>query len=305
MSSPAQRPDGALSIGDLSVACGISPHTLRVWERRYGRPEALRLPSGHRRYSSRDVPWLRQVHELLAYGHRPSALLAMSAQELEQTSTREREARSADPRVRSWLAEFRRSGPAGLQACIAEAFQARGPRHAVARGIACFMEEVGREWAEGQLTIAQEHAITEVTEDALRRERQKREGALSQSELALLLATPSGERHGLGLQMAALAATEAGARTLILGVDLPVSEIAQATVEHGARAAGISVSLAYGGPEAGRQVQELRDLLPSDLELLVGGLGARAASRGVPGVRVLGSLEDLAAWAAVQRPAGA
>ena len=40
-----------LSIGELSRATGLSIDTLRVWERRYGRPVPVRLPSGHRRIS--------------------------------------------------------------------------------------------------------------------------------------------------------------------------------------------------------------------------------------------------------------
>lgn len=60
------------SIGDLADATDIAPATIRVWERRYGRPKPVRLPSGHRRYSSDEVTWLRRVGEALANGHRPS-----------------------------------------------------------------------------------------------------------------------------------------------------------------------------------------------------------------------------------------
>ena len=38
---------------------------MRIWERRYGRPEAVRLPSGHRRYTDAQVTWLRRVAEAL------------------------------------------------------------------------------------------------------------------------------------------------------------------------------------------------------------------------------------------------
>ena len=40
---------------------GIGRDTLRVWERRYGRPEPIRLPSGHRRYTAEQIRWLRRV----------------------------------------------------------------------------------------------------------------------------------------------------------------------------------------------------------------------------------------------------
>lgn len=297
MEAAAHPGPDALSIGDLSVACGISPHTLRVWERRYGRPAARRLPSGHRRYASSDVAWLRQVHELIAYGHRPGGLLTLPAEEIGALTRRERGQRQGDPRIASWLEDFRNSGPVLLRRRVASVLQELGPERAVAQGIASFVEQVGLQWQEGQLSIAEEHAITEVLEDLLRAERQTWEGGLPPARPDLVLAAASGERHGLGLQMAALVATAAGARTLLLGVDLPIGEIALAAARHEARAAGLSVSLAHSGSEAGRQVQELRDLLPAGVELLVGGLGARAACRGVPSATVVARLEELGAWA--------
>jgi MerR family transcriptional regulator, light-induced transcriptional regulator len=50
-----------LSIKEVARATGVSEGTLRMWETRYGFPDPERLPSGHRRYSSRDVACVRQV----------------------------------------------------------------------------------------------------------------------------------------------------------------------------------------------------------------------------------------------------
>ena len=60
------------SIGDVAEATGISVDTVRVWERRYGKPKPVRLPSGHRRYTDAQIRWLRRVAEALAHGNRPS-----------------------------------------------------------------------------------------------------------------------------------------------------------------------------------------------------------------------------------------
>ncbi|MDJ0522022.1 MAG: MerR family transcriptional regulator, partial [Planctomycetota bacterium] len=49
------------SIGEVAEATGLTPETLRIWERRYGRPVAVRLPSGHRRYTDEQIVWLRRV----------------------------------------------------------------------------------------------------------------------------------------------------------------------------------------------------------------------------------------------------
>ena len=44
-----------LTIGELARRTGVAAHTLRMWETRYGFPQPLRRPSGHRRYDERVV----------------------------------------------------------------------------------------------------------------------------------------------------------------------------------------------------------------------------------------------------------
>ena len=50
-------------IGTVADVTGVNPITLRAWERRYGKPRAVRLPSGHRRYTQDQVRWLRRIAE--------------------------------------------------------------------------------------------------------------------------------------------------------------------------------------------------------------------------------------------------
>lgn len=56
MSTAFKSGDAAtLTIGDLSERTGVTTATLRAWEQRHGFPLPQRLPSGHRRYTERDV----------------------------------------------------------------------------------------------------------------------------------------------------------------------------------------------------------------------------------------------------------
>jgi MerR family transcriptional regulator, light-induced transcriptional regulator len=50
-----------LSIGEVVDRSGVAEGTLRMWERRHNFPAPERLPSGHRRYSERDVELIRRV----------------------------------------------------------------------------------------------------------------------------------------------------------------------------------------------------------------------------------------------------
>lgn len=49
------------SIGDVAGLTGVAEGTLRMWERRHGFPEPVRLTSGHRRYGERDLQAVQRV----------------------------------------------------------------------------------------------------------------------------------------------------------------------------------------------------------------------------------------------------
>jgi len=50
-----------LTMREVSTQTGVEAATLRMWEQRHGFPTPHRLPSGHRRYSARDVELIRRV----------------------------------------------------------------------------------------------------------------------------------------------------------------------------------------------------------------------------------------------------
>ena len=52
---------GGLTMREVCAQTGIEAPTLRMWEQRHGFPNPDRLPSGHRRYSRRDVELISQV----------------------------------------------------------------------------------------------------------------------------------------------------------------------------------------------------------------------------------------------------
>jgi PAS domain-containing protein len=57
------------AIGEVAAMLGLSPHTIRAWERRHLVVRPARTSSGHRRYSADDVDMLRQIkHERHMHG---------------------------------------------------------------------------------------------------------------------------------------------------------------------------------------------------------------------------------------------
>jgi DICT domain-containing protein len=86
------------SIGDVADRTGVPEGTLRMWERRHRFPVPQRLPSGHRRYSERDVELVRRVAAERAAGVALSTAI-------------ERASRDPPPPATSLFAALRRQRP--------------------------------------------------------------------------------------------------------------------------------------------------------------------------------------------------
>ena len=67
-----------------AVMLGVSPNTLRSWERRYGFPHPRRSPGGHRQYALSEIESLRAT---LAETHNVSSAIALARQRGEGPSS--------------------------------------------------------------------------------------------------------------------------------------------------------------------------------------------------------------------------
>lgn len=301
---PEQDLQGDLySIGDVAEASGVSPDTLRMWERRYGRPVPVRLPSGHRRYTGEQLTWLRRVAEALAHGHRPRNVVCASDEELDQLLEQLQDNGVNPPEIEELLRltiDFR--GEELTQQLLAS-WHDLGPDRFLTQRVSPLMNAIGRAWADGELDIRHEHFTSELVADLLRT---LRSGLVRAAHgPTIVLATLREETHGLGLQMCALVCALQRARARIVGVSTPNEEIAAAARELDADAVAISVSLATGGVETDRRLAELRSLLPESIRLVVGGAGARGVRRGPRGIEYAATLEDFRVWLASYQPPAA
>lgn len=298
---------GLLSIGALSAATGIPVDTIRTWERRYAFPVAQRKPSGHRVYALSTVPRLRRIAQAIARGHRAAEVLPASENALEALlATLPQASVDARPSGGSALLSSRTApaAPGDLLEAV-RAFDAErlkrsfqgdwarlGPLEFLEQRAAPFLSAVGSAWAEGSLEVRHEHFGSSVLGDFLRAVRlpldDRAEGPL------VALATLPGELHGLGLQMSALVFTLAGWRTLVLGVDTPVAQIAALVREAPIAAVALSCVQPRGRSVA-LSVRTLRQRLPRHIALIVGGAGAPAAAR-QRGIDVLSDLPSLDRW---------
>jgi MerR family transcriptional regulator, light-induced transcriptional regulator len=288
-----------LSIGVLSQATGVPVDTLRTWERRYGFPSPIvRTEGSHRRYPAETITTVQLIVRALERGHRASEVVGRDAHWLRRlidTSEQSLEPqRKAELLVREWVRLTRDLNGDALTAefhrCLAE----MPAVDFLERCMGPFLVEVGARWERGELCIYEEHLASERAREFLSSQwRRLADRPRSPTRPSVILATPSGERHVLGLHMAAWAVARAGAYVGFLGADTPMAEVALAVKHHGAQGVVLSVAAGYQG-ELAPQVLDLTRRLSPRVSIAVGGAGTGKVALAA---RHLNSFQELITWA--------
>jgi methanogenic corrinoid protein MtbC1 len=293
--APNPPPEEVLhSIGGAAEAAGLTPQALRMWEERYGRPVAVRLPSGHRRYTEQQVRWLRRVADALAQGHRAGAVVPLDEDALTAllAEAAPPETLGKGPRVMlDWIASY---GADEIRAWLDARWDADKYLKFLNEEVAPLVVAVGRGWADGELDVQHEHFLSEILDDELRRLRL--EFGRAPGAPTVILTTLPEELHGLGLQMTALGAAAHGLAVRVLGVNTPIESILKAAEEIQPAIVAVGTSSNANGAETYRMLRELRRALPAGIRLVVGGGGVQTTRRSPKGVECA---KDLEAWDAI------
>jgi len=266
---------------------GLSPELLRAWEKRYGVVEPLRTAGGTRRYSAADLERLRSVKAAVDAGHRIGQVAHLDPAELKKRAAIAEA--GSEGRLDEILTALQALDDSTCQRLLSLKLSALGPARFAREVAVPLVHEIGGRWAKGQLGIAAEHLATGILRSLLGSALQPTTGSLLGPRI--VFATPTGERHELGLLMAALTALGAGANPLYLGAELPIEDLLGAVAE--SEAAALALSLVTIPPaQAARTVSALRGGLPKEVRLWLGGYGSRGLD--LPdSVEYIDSLEDL------------
>jgi methanogenic corrinoid protein MtbC1 len=136
------------------------------------------------------------------------------------------------------------------------------------------INRIGDAWASGEISIAEEHAASAVIKEVLLLS--SRPYAQTSGAPKLVVATPAGQLHELGATLVACTATRHGWDVTYLGPSLPSTEIARAAVRSGALAVGLSIVYPNDDPQLADELRRLRDALPDEVGILIGGRSASA-----------------------------
>jgi MerR family transcriptional regulator, light-induced transcriptional regulator len=276
--APTGGPLGHFSIKAVAQATGLSVETLRAWERRYEVVQPMRDGSGRRTYSASDVARLRLLRSATELGHTISRLAPLEDHDLAKlVADSGGQARQGPARGQSFvdraLDAAVNSDPNGVEEVLTSAIALLPASEVVHTVISPLVREVGDRWHRGELTIAQEHMVS----DIVRRLVISVARGYMRSDTAprLVLATLSGERHELGILMCSWLAATRRYHTHYLGADCPAAEIARFALEVEARAVLISLVMPENIVPALTQLQELTAVLKGRCEVWLGGSAAR------------------------------
>ncbi len=266
---------------------GLSPEVLRAWERRYGVVSPERTPGGSRRYSAAELERLRLVKAAVDAGHRIGQVASLPLEALRSRAAAV-EATPTD-RIEEILDAFDRMQGPEAQRLLSLQLSALGPAR-FAREVALpLVREIGERWSTRRMSMAAEHLASGVLRSMLG-------AALVPTATSLMgprivFGTPPGERHELGLLMAALTALGAGANPVYLGPELPVEDLIGAVEAADASVLALSL-VTISAQKAASTVAALRAGLDDHVHLWLGGAGASQVASAA-GVEHVGTLEDL------------
>jgi methylmalonyl-CoA mutase cobalamin-binding subunit len=280
---------------------GLTAATIRAWERRYAAVRPTRSEGGQRLYSDQDIERLDTLRGLTEAGRQISSVAGLPPADAAALLLEDRMA--AAPAVGAGGA----IGPAtrvdeafrmtlgfdseGLERLLWRSALSLGGRAFLDDVLAPLLRRIGSGGADGEVSPSQEHLASSVIDQVLER---LSSASRTGDGPSLVVSTLPGERHGLGARLVSAAAVLEGWRVRYLGTDLPVPDIVAAADGVGAAAVAISVVGREDIEGTQATLLQLREMLDSRIDLLVGGRGARGLDpNALPGVWIHDGLDRL------------
>lgn len=222
-----------IRIGALASRTGVSTHVLRVWEERYQLFAPTRTPGGYRLYGPEDERRVRSMLRLRAQG---VAAAQAAVRVLGAGGSDGADVEDLDGLVGPLCSALCAYDEAGSSAIIEPALAGHDLETVIERLFFPCLRYLGDAWAEGRITVGQEH----FSSIAIRRRMLARLTPAQGSEQVpdaprAVLACTSHERHDIGLLALGLVLAGHGWRVAFLGADTPVTDTLDCAAELDAR----------------------------------------------------------------------
>lgn len=256
-----------LSIQQLCQELNIGVDTLRIWERRYGFPQPERDSRGHRRYPQNQLEELRTVKKLQNMGYRPRQIFSLTPTQRQELL--HGQSRNQNPDLELYDQSVLNGDLSRIETQLRSYLSRCGLQSLISERMIPLLQILGRHWEEGNLSIAREHLISDLLEGILKEQLTLPQATKQQTRIVFL--TLCGERHKLGLLMAAALFYHQGANCLLVQEELPLLEIPQLALDTSCDAVALSFSSHYSIRQAKKDLATLRNNLDTKIKIIAGG----------------------------------
>jgi len=218
-------------INVISTACGVKPHTIRTWEKRYQVFTPERSEGGQRLYSEVDLTKAKLIVALIEQGHTISSLARHSLQDLrsllvlnkgEDSESGKMFTSVETKRLLQHLANFNidmvASGMQHLRLSI-------GVKEFIFKIVLPVMQEIEKLYLKGMYSVTQEHIISTIVGDQLHQINLSNQGP---NHDRFALATPEGNVHELPILIAEIICNANRVSTNYLGASHPAECLSEA-----------------------------------------------------------------------------
>jgi methanogenic corrinoid protein MtbC1 len=261
---------------------GLSVDVIRAWERRYGVVSPHRSLAQRRLYSDADISKLSLLYRATQVGRRISDLAGLEESEILALLSEDRshqhgvitadktmQLKGGAPYLDAILSAVERVDQRALDRALSEASVALSIPELMEEVIAPAMNQIGKHWQQGKARVGHEHFATATIRSFLGH--LVATANMSGTGPTLLLATPVGQNHELGVLMAAVLAAGDGWRVAYLGPNIPARDLASIAKQQQPLAVALGITYPNDDTRIVKELQTLRQNVPGEVPIIVGG----------------------------------
>lgn len=269
----------------VALRTGLTPHVIRIWEKRYGAVAPARTATNRRFYTDSDIERLILLRRATLLGRSIGQVARLPTSQLkaiiraDEAASRstvsvvvKREEATSASYLEKCLTAIDKLDSSELGSVLNRASVILSRPALLEDLILPLLARIGDLWQAGSFSIVHEHMATSFIRTFVGKLSAAYEIPLSAP--SLIVTTPSGELHELGALAAAATAAGEGWRVTYLGPNLPADEILKAVHQDHACAIALSIIYPSDNPEVRKELLHLRRSLPLDVTLMAGGAAA-------------------------------
>ena len=270
------------SIGDLAKLSGISTLCIRAWESRHGFPVAVRLPSGHRRYTKEDLLRLQLIAQAQERGHRIGKLSKCSIQELRELVDAKNGPSGTPPllndaRFSQLIANIKEGHFEVLEKELTYHYESMELISFLNDFVSALLEIIGHHWQDGEINVVYEHQATlDIAYFLQNLWRHKNPNPHGEE---WVIAGLTGDHHSIAQHMVACILADSGKNVVYLGPRTPPHDLIDFLRDRKPSALCISVSVSTSPQIIEQDLKLIHSFCEEHgIRLEVGGAGAADSS---------------------------